>query len=144
MLRVRVDWSRGVVGTPRRQGEVGHRWSQESLLLRDLGKALLWGRSNRSSGAGASSKPLAVLDHPSQLWQGHAFLRVQVENNAQDALELGRDRKDGSQELGVLSECSESRVTCASLLPGITTTCQVHKNDSQTPDIVAGSVVTFT
>lgn len=141
VLRVGVDRGRRVVGASCGQGEVG-RWCKESLL-RCGREALLWGRSDRRPGSRTCGKSLAVLDHPSQACQRHAPLRIQVKDNAQDHLQLGRDGQNGSQELGVLSKGPEGRVASAGLLPWVATTCEVHEDDSKAPDVVARSIVAF-
>ncbi|KAF3918347.1 hypothetical protein ABW21_db0207770 [Orbilia brochopaga] len=111
------------------------RWELEHVGDRDIGRGagLAQWRAVQRAGGGESR---AVDDPVAEFWNGDSLGWVDFEDATKNQVQLCRQRKDGSQETGILEEGTEGAVALRCTLPRVPSTCQVDQNHTQRPDIV--------
>lgn len=76
------------------------------------------------------------MNHVANFRNSSTLRRVELEDAPEDSIELQRDGEDATEKLRVLHECTECAVIGGRALPGVASTREVNKDDSQTPDVV--------
>lgn len=78
----------------------------------------------------------------SQFLNGNPFLRVALEDEAENEVELRGKRQDGPEHSWVLEVCAEGAVRRRGPLPWVPATGEVHQDNPKGPDIVRGGCIT--
>lgn len=81
-------------------------------------------------------EPRAPHDHFPELGDRGTPGRVELKDAPENVVQLRGDGQNGPEELGILHVGTECAVLEGGTLPWVAATGQIHKDDSQAPDIV--------
>lgn len=76
------------------------------------------------------------MDPITEFWNGDSLGWVDFKDPAENQVQLGRQRKDGPEETGILQKSSEGAIALRSTLPWVSSTCEVDEDDAKGPDII--------
>jgi hypothetical protein len=87
-------------------------------------------------------EPGASDNHIPELSNGDPLGRVEFKDTLKDGVQLWRHREDRPKKLGIFHVGTESAVIERRTLPWVSSTSEVHQDDSETPDVVGRRSIT--
>lgn len=84
----------------------------------------------------------AVMNPVAELWNCDSLCWIDLEDPAQNQVQLSRQWKNGPEETGIFQESSESAIALRSTLPWVSSTSEVDEDDTKGPNVIWSRSIT--